>query len=86
MKKIYLLLVLCCLSIYGFSATWYSQGATAVTTLGNWNSIAAGGGTTPGTFATAGDLWVVQSNMTIAGATAWAVGGSVQINTGSYIR
>ncbi len=86
MKKIYLLLVFCCLGFSGFSATWYSQGATAVTTLANWNSVAGGGGATPATFATAGDIWIVQSNMTIAGAAAWPLGGSLQINTGFRIR
>jgi hypothetical protein len=84
MKKIYLLLVFCCLGFSGFSATWYSQGATAVNTLANWNSLAGGGGATPATFATAGDLWIVQSNMTIAAVT-WTIGGSLQINTASRI-
>ncbi len=89
MKKIYLLFVFCCLSFSGFSATWYSIAAGgAVNTLTNWNSLASGAGVTPpaGQFAVAGDIWVVQSNMTIAGAAAWTLGGSLQINTGSSIR
>ena len=87
MKKIYLLFVFCCLSFSGFSATWYSLAAGgAVGTLTNWNSLAAGGGTTPATFATAGDIWIVQSNMTLAGTSTWTLGGSLQINTGSRIR
>lgn len=86
MKKVYLLLIFCCISISGFSATWYSQGATAVTNLANWNSLPGGGGSNPATFATAGDIWVVQSNMGIVGAAAWTVGGTVQINTGSRIQ
>ena len=84
MKKIFLLLAFCCLGFEGFSTTWYSQGNTALTTLGNWNSVAGGGGTVPTTFATVGDIWVVQTNMTIAVAT-WTIGGSLQINTGSRI-
>ncbi len=87
MKKIYLLLIFCCLSFSGFSATWYSIAAGgAVGTLTSWNSLAGGGGTTPATFTTAGDIWIVQSNMTIAGTSTWTLGGSLQINTGSRIR
>ncbi len=81
MKKVYLLLAFCCLSLSGFSAVWYSQGATAVNTLTNWNSLAGGGGTTPATFANAGDTWIVQTNMNMPAGT-WTIGGSLVVATG----
>ena len=83
MKKIYLLIVFCCLGFSGFSATWFSVTAGGVvTTLTNWNSLAGGGGTTPANFAAAGDTWIIQSAMTVAAAT-WNVAGSVVLNSGS---
>ena len=87
MKKVYLLLAFCLFNISGFSATWYSLAAGGVvTSLANWNSLATGAGTTPVSFNTAGDVWIIQSNMTIAGATTWNLGGSLQINTGFRMR
>jgi len=82
MKKVYLLLVMCCLGFTNFAATWYSAPAGGdPSALANWWSTAGGTGTNPTTFATAADMFIVQSNMNMT-AAAWTVGGSVTMNSG----
>ena len=72
MKKIYLVLILACLSIDGFATAWRTNANGAVTTLTNWRDVATGT-TVPGSFATPGDTWTIQNNMTMAG-TSWTIG------------
>src|SRR5438270_684341 len=69
------------LNFSGFATTWFSQGATDATVLANWNSVAGGGGSTPASFATAGDTWTFQSAMTLS--IDWVVAGHISFTTGS---
>ncbi len=55
--------------------TYYSQSSADPTTLANWNTVRAGGGSTPANFTTAANF-VIQNthNMTTAGS--WSFGGT----------
>jgi hypothetical protein len=83
MRKFYLLLIAVLLSSIGsFAATWYSTPLGGeVTTLANWWSNSDGTGAHPSNYSTAGDIWIIQSNMTSA-ATTWTVQGDVTMNSG----
>jgi hypothetical protein len=81
MRKSYLLLiaVLLC-SIGSFAATWYSQGTGDPNVLANWNSLAGGGGATPTSFTTAGDIWNMQTNMTSPNPSPWTLSQTSTLN------
>jgi len=83
MKKVYLQLLLCCLTFTNFAATWYSAPAGGdPSVLTNWWSNPAGTGANPANFTTATDVFTVQSNMVMTVA-AWTVDGVVIMNSGS---
>ncbi|MBL0084450.1 MAG: hypothetical protein IPP37_19355 [Saprospiraceae bacterium] len=44
-----------------FGAVYYSQGSVTPSTLANWNTIRAGGGSSPANFTTANDIFVIQN-------------------------
>ena len=56
-------------AVPALAATYFSQGSVTPTATANWNTVRAGGGTSPGNF-TAGDIFVIQSphNMTTTAA------------------
>ncbi len=85
MKKIYLLLVFCCLNFATFASTWYSNPAGGdASALASWWSTSGGTGTHPANFTTAGDIWTIQSSMTVAAAT-WTVAGTLTLTSGSLV-
>jgi len=82
MKKVYLLLLLCCLCFTGFATTWYSAPAGGdPSVLTNWWDSPAGTGANPANFTTAADIFIVQSNMLMT-ANTWTVDGAVTMNSG----
>ncbi len=73
MKKIYLLLLLCCLSFTNFATIYYSNPAGGdPSVLTSWSDNPAGGGATPFTFTNTTDSFVVQSQMLMT-AAHWTV-------------
>lgn len=85
MKKSLLLVLLSCCSFLGFSSTWYSASAGGdAATLTKWWSTAAGTGSNPTTFTAPGDIWIVQSAMTLS-ASAWGVSGPLTFNMGGSL-
>jgi hypothetical protein len=84
MRKFYLLFVAALLgSIGSFAATWYSQGTGDPNVFANWNSLPAGGGATPTSFTTAGDIWNMQTNMTSPNSSPWALSQTSTLNVNS---
>jgi len=81
MKKVYLLLLLCCLSFTNFAATWYANSGYA-DTLSYWWSNPDYTGSNPATFSNPGDTFIMNGSMTTAGV--WAIGGSLVIDTGIF--
>ena len=84
MKKVYLLITALIVNISCFATAWRTNAAGAANTLSNWRDVATGT-VTPTTFATSGDTWTIQNNMTLA-ATTWSVAGSITINSAKYLR
>lgn len=71
-----------------FAVTYYSQGSGAPHTLANWNTVRAGGGSTPGNFTTAGDFFVIQNTHVMTTTAVWSVSGSgttLQIESGGNL-
>ena len=89
MKKLHLILLLCCLSLTGRATTYYSYGTGAATVLSSWWTGTSGTGLNPTTFANPGDIFTVQSALTIA--TNWTIGtagtytSQLQFNTSGSI-
>ncbi len=82
MKKIYLLLVLCCLYFSSGAQTKYFSTSTSggVGVLTNWNTSITGGGTSPADFNNPLDTFVVIQNMSIPAINPWDVAGTVIVN------
>ncbi|MBS4028090.1 MAG: hypothetical protein KGZ58_05560 [Ignavibacteriales bacterium] len=59
----------------GWAATYYSQGSVTPSMLANWNTVRAGGGSSPANF-TAGDIFVIQSPHTMTTTAAWSISGT----------
>ena len=78
MKKVYLSVFLCFFAIAGFGATWYSQNTGDASDLENWNSLSGGGGSTPVSFATVGDVWIMQNSM--SSLAELTIGGSLTVS------
>ncbi|MBX2906592.1 MAG: Ig-like domain-containing protein [Taibaiella sp.] len=79
------LLPLCLVTIGAHATDFYSQGATAANTAANWNTATDGSGTAAvaGDFTTAGNVWHIQSAMTLS--ANWAITGDLVIEaTGSF--
>lgn len=82
------------LTVSADAATYYSQTSGSPTTLANWNTVRAGGGSAPASF-TAGDTFVVQGTgnggttpHSMTGTATWTVSGAgskVVIETGAKI-
>ena len=58
------------------ATTYFSQGSVTPTTLTNWNTIRAGGGTSPANFTTAGNAFVIQNTHNMTTSAPWIVSGS----------
>ncbi len=54
-------------------STYYSQGSTDINTLGNWNTVAGGGGSSPSDF-TGTNSWIIQSGHSMTMSDNWTVG------------
>lgn len=83
MKKVYLLLVLCFLSLSVFATNWYTYtgGTGDATVLTNWTSDATGATqpSSPAGFGSTGDAWFVISPMSLS--TNWGpIGGTLTIS------
>ena len=98
-----LFLALLALAPTAWAATYYSQSSnSSPTTLANWNTVRAGGGSAPANFTTGGDVFVIQGTgnggttphtVTVVNAggastnsTAWAVTGTIQVENGSTLN
>src|SRR5438874_9122589 len=69
------------------ATTYYSQGSLNPALTTSWNTVRAGGGSSPANF-TAGDTFVIQSAHTMATASAWTVSGAsakIQIESGGIL-
>src|SRR5207247_7616662 len=69
------------------TTTYYSQGSVDPTVNTNWNSIRAGGGSTPANF-TSGDVFVIQNGHSMGTTPAWSVSGTgakIQIESGGTL-
>ena len=68
------------------AATYYSQSPFIANALTNWNSLAAGGGSTPANF-TSGDTFIIQTNHVMTNTASWTVSGgaTIQINSGGLL-
>jgi len=79
MKKIETMLIIACLLLIGrataWGATYYSQGSVTPNTLTNWNTVRAGGGSSPANF-TAGDIFVIQNTHTMTTTANWSISGT----------
>ena len=90
MKKLYLILLLCCLSFVGEATTYYSYGTGDATTLSTWWTGTTGTGSNPTTFANPGDIFIVQTALTIE--SNWTIGtpgtytSQLQFNIGGSIK
>lgn len=58
------------------ATTYYSQGSLSPNSLSNWNSNRLGGGTTPSSFTSGGDEFVIQFNHVMYTTGTWIVGSS----------
>ena len=89
MKKIFTsVFVFLLFTQVSFAVTYYSQTSGAPHTLANWNTVRAGGGSTPGNFTTAGDFFVIQNTHTMTTTALWTVSGSgttLQIESGGAL-
>src|SRR5437016_165030 len=56
------------------ATTYYSQGSLNPALTASWNTVHAGGGSSPANF-TAGDIFVIQNAHSMATASAWTVSG-----------
>ena len=81
MKNISIFLLFIFLNFRGFATTWYTIASGDPNVYSNWNSSSGGGGSTPTTFATTGDVWTIQNNMTFSAGATWTVGGSITVNS-----
>lgn len=60
--------------------TWYFQPTSGnPVTLSNWNSIEAGGGSSPANFNGASDVFIIPSGKTAFGISAWTVTNQVTV-------
>jgi len=90
MKKIlYTLCFLLFLTHVSFGTTYYAQGNSNPNVLANWNTIPAGGGTSPTDFTTGvNDIFQIQAGhtMTLSGS-AWTISGTglCQIDSGASL-
>ena len=87
MKKFTLSVILCCLGLVSFGATYYSKPSVTsldATVLTNWSSNTGGTGSVPGSF-TAGDSWVIQTAGGLTTSVGWILTGSITINAGITI-
>jgi len=57
------------------TTTYYSQTSGDPGTVGNWNKIRGGGGSSPANF-TAGDIFVIQNGHTMTTAATWSISGT----------
>jgi autotransporter-associated beta strand protein len=71
------------------ATAYYSQGSGAPTTLANWNTVRAGGGSAPANFTTAGNQFIIQNTHTLTTTAAWAVSGAgsqIEIESGGTLK
>src|SRR5262245_34528617 len=69
------------------ATTFYSQGSLAPNLTTSWNSIRAGGGSTPANF-TSGDTFVIQNTHNMGTTATWTVSGAgstIQIESGGTL-
>ncbi len=57
------------------TTTYYPQGSLAPNTTTNWNTVRAGGGSSPANF-TAGDVFVIQNGHNMTTSATWSVSGA----------
>lgn len=77
-----------CVASTVFGATYYSQGSVTPSTTTNWNTVRAGGGSSPANFSTANDIFVIQNGHNMTTSAAWSVTGSsskIQIESGGTL-
>ena len=87
MKKVYLILLLCCTVTLARATNWYGIVGGDVTNVNNWYSTIIGGThPTPADFLLAGNTWYVTSAMTIGPGLTWNIGGTVYIGDGQQIN
>ena len=61
---------------FGPPVTYYSQSSGDVLTLSNWNTVPAGGGSSPTSFNNPGDTYIIQSGNSMTTSGAWSIAGS----------
>ncbi len=86
-KSFIAVLMLLLTSLTGFAATYYSQGSIAPNLTASWNTVRAGGGTSPANF-TSGDIFVIQNGHVMTTGATWSVSGAgskVQIESGGTL-
>ncbi len=91
MKKFYLLLLMCCLGLQGYSytsTTFYSSVPGDVTVLTNWSTTTLPStlNPTPADFLEPTNTFIVYSNMNIGAGESWNVAGTVLMGTVSTSR
>jgi autotransporter-associated beta strand protein len=82
-------LLLSFLPFFSNAATYYSQSGGDPTNLARWNTMRAGGGSSPADFTNLGDDFVIQNTHTITtAASAWtlASGVNLQIESGGTLN
>ncbi|MCD6011438.1 MAG: C-terminal target protein [Flavipsychrobacter sp.] len=100
MKKLYLLVAICCMTLAGNATTWYSTLGSPtihpVTDPTKWNSVSGGTGT-PGSgprsvfFGNPTDTFILENAMQLPDSISWRVAGTVimrqaGITTGVILR
>ncbi|MBS1492025.1 MAG: T9SS type A sorting domain-containing protein [Bacteroidetes bacterium] len=90
MKKIsFAFIFIFVITQYTFSTTYYAQGNSNPNVLANWNTIPAGGGTSPADFTTGtNDIFEIQAGhtMTLTGSS-WTISGTglCQVDSGATL-
>ncbi len=69
---VFTLFMILCGSPTGFATTWTTISAGAANTLSNWSN----GMTSPSSFTTPGDKWVINMSMTLPASATWILGAA----------
>ena len=73
------------------AATYYGKTGVSPHLLGSWGNVSGGTGTAPTNFTTAGDIFIIESGVTMTASAAWIVGANLttastlQINSGGSL-
>jgi hypothetical protein len=58
------------------ATTYYGKNSSAPNVLTNWGTTSGGGGTNPGNFTTAGDIFIIENGTTMTASAAWLIGAA----------